>query len=110
MYLYNLYENEKFVGTFKPSEIAKILNCNLSDVSKRADDGYVHGGKYKFEKIEKENFDYIEDLLEEWDDIRFSILNAPDKITKTMIKVPFSIWKKKPESKANKYRKNFINS
>lgn len=105
--MYNLYKGNELIGTFKASEIAKKLNLYEGNISKYSTTGYTYRGDYRIERAGNED---IKDLLEEWDKARFAILNAPDKITKTMVKVPFSIWKKKLESKVNKYRKNFINT
>ena len=102
---YKLFDNNEFIGIYTSLEISNMIEVSQNKVSVYANTQKTYKDRYYFEIAED-----IDSLMKEWDKARLSILNAPDKITKTVIVKPFNIWKENPKRKENKYRKYVIKS
>ena len=100
--MYDLYKGNELIGTYTSAAISDMIGIRQCLVNLYADE------ERTFNEYSIRYACDFKDLLGDWDETRNKILNAPDKITKTMVKVPFTIWKRKPESKVNKYRKTLL--
>ena len=87
---YKLFDNNEFIGVYTSLEISNMIEVSQNQVSVYANTQKTYKDRYYFEIAED-----TDSIMKEWDEARLSILNAPDKITKTVIVKPFSIWKEK---------------
>ena len=83
---YKLFEHDTFIGIYTAKEISDMLNISTNMINNYANDKRAYNKRYYFEIEEN-----LDDLKDEWDDSRLSILNAPDKFVRVITLKPF--WK-----------------
>ena len=104
MTLYNLYnyETKEYVGTYSTKDVAEKLSIRQDNINNYSQTNYNYKGYLIKREDEDDNLinnETINNLLNEFDKYRLMILNSEPKITKTIIKKTFTIWKEKPENK-----------
>ena len=75
--LFELYDYEKYIGTYTADEISKIIGIHPKSIYDYADNGKIYKKRYVFLRESDENtYGWIQSWKLEWDSVRKKILKA----------------------------------
>ena len=75
--LFELYDHEKYVGTYTADEISKITGICLESIYDYADNGKIYKKRYMFlREFDENTCGWIQSWKLEWDSVRKKILKA----------------------------------